>query len=378
MGILAQDGSIQLLQESDGFQVFLTALAVLLPLAVLAVVVQIQHAGHGVYAQAVDVIFVHPEHGAGDQEAFNFLHAVVEDHGAPLFVFAAAGVGVLVAWGAVEHVQAVTVLRKMGRNPIQNDADACLVELVHKGHEVLWGAIAAGGGKIARDLIAPAAIERILGDGQQFNMGVAHIFYVGNQLVGQLCIVVRGAVLGILHLPAASLHLVDGHRAVDDIPLGGLFGPVVVTPGVALNIVDLAAVGGAGLGMECVRVGFVDQFIGRGGDAVLINIVFLDARNEQFPDAIGYFVHRVFAGNPAVEITYNSNCFCMGRPDTENRAGDTVLHFQMRAKVAVRLLIVALLEQVNGQIRTIGRLLALLQRNLPFWNGPKWTAPNIY
>ena len=209
-------------------------------------------------------------------------------------------------------------------------------------------------------------------------MGVAHIFYVGNQLVGQLCVVVRGAVLGILHLPAASLHLVDGHRAVDDIPLGGLFGPVVVTPGVALNIVDLAAVGGAGLGMERVRVRFVDQFIGRGGDAVLINIVFLDARNEQFPDAIGHFVHRVFAGNPAVEITYNSNCFCMGRPDTENRAGDTVLHFQMRAKVAVRLLIVALLEQVNGQIRTIGRLLALLQRNLPFWNSPKWTAPNIY
>lgn len=141
---------------------------------------------------------------------------------------------------------------------------------------------------------------------------------------------------------------------------------MVVTPGVALNIVDLAAVGGTGLGMECVRVGFVDQFIGRGGDAVLVNIVFLDTRNEQFPDAIGHFMHRVFAGNPAVEITYNSNCFCMGRPDTENRAGDTVLHFQMRAKVAVRLLIVALLEQVNGRSELLGACLRCFNVISPF------------
>ena len=74
----------------------------------------------------------------------------------------------------------------------------------------------------------------------------------------------------------------------------------------------------------------------------------------------------MFAGDPAVEIAYNSNGLGMGRPDTEHRAGGTVLHFQMRAKVAVRLLIVALLKQIDGQIRTIGRLFALLQRNLPF------------
>ena len=111
-------------------------------------------------------------------------------------------------------------------------------------------------------------------------MGVAHIFYVRDQFIGQLGVVVRDAVLGIFHLPAACLHLVDGHGAVDDIPLGNLFGPVVVAPGVTLDIVDLATVGGAGLGMERVGVGFVKEFIGCGGDAILINIVFLDARNK--------------------------------------------------------------------------------------------------
>ena len=49
------------------------------------------------------------------------------------------------------------------------------------------------------------------------------------------------------------------------------------------------------------------------------------------------------------------------------KTGLAVLIAQMRAKIAVRFLIVALTEQIDGQVRTLGRLFALLQRNLPFW-----------
>ena len=91
MGIPAQNGGIQLLQEGDGLQIFLAALDILLPLAVLAVVVEIEHTGHGVHAQTVHMIAIYPEHGAGNQEAFDLLHAVVKDHRAPFLVLTAAG-----------------------------------------------------------------------------------------------------------------------------------------------------------------------------------------------------------------------------------------------------------------------------------------------
>jgi hypothetical protein len=38
----------------------------------------------------------------------------------------------------------------------------------------------------------------------------------------------------------------------------------------------------------------------------------------------------------------------------------------MRTEVAIGLLIVALLEQINGQIGAFWRFFALFQRNLPF------------
>ena len=75
-------------------------------------------------------------------------------------------------------------------------------------------------------------------------MGITHLGDVGDQLVGQLCVVV--GLVALLHLPAADVHLVDVHGAVDHIGLllGGL--PALVMPGIAVQVVDLAAVGRAG------------------------------------------------------------------------------------------------------------------------------------
>ena len=48
------------------------------------------------------------------------------------------------------------------------------------------------------------------------------------------------------------------------------------------------------------------------------------------------------------------------------QAGLAVFLAQMCTEVAIGLLIVALLEQINGQIGAFGRFFALFQRNLPF------------
>ena len=267
-------------------------------------------------------------------------------------MFAALGVGVLVAGLAVKVVQAEGILGEMGGHPVHDDTDAGLVELVHERHQIFGGAVAAGGGEIARDLIAPAAVEGILHHRQQFHMGVAHLADVGDQLIGQLRIVVGKLV--ILQLPAAHMHLVDVHRAVDHVRflLGSL--PGLIVPLKAADLVDLAAVGRPGLGVEGVGVSLVDQIARPGGHAVLVDIVFLHTGDKQLPDRIAiHFVHRMAARLPAVEITHHADGRGVRSPHAEHHSGLSGPGLNVSAEVAVSFAVVALLEQINRQIRWI-------------------------
>ena len=96
---------------------------------------------------------------------------------------ALARVGVLVQMRAVELGKAVGVAREMRRRPIEKDAEAGLMAPVDELHEFGGGAIAAGGGEVAESLVAPGAVEGMLHDGEQFDMGIAEIFHVGDELV---------------------------------------------------------------------------------------------------------------------------------------------------------------------------------------------------
>ena len=89
---------------------------------------------------------------------------------------------------AVEECQAVRVAREMRGRPVEKHADAFLVAAVDEIHEIVGRAEAAGHRVIADRLIAPRRIERMLHDRQQFDVRVAHLLDVGNQLVRQFAI----------------------------------------------------------------------------------------------------------------------------------------------------------------------------------------------
>src|SRR5438876_6930223 len=59
---------VEAAQEVDRIQVFPTAILVGDPLPLLARIIEIKHGSDRVYAQAIDVIFVEPEHGAAQKE----------------------------------------------------------------------------------------------------------------------------------------------------------------------------------------------------------------------------------------------------------------------------------------------------------------------
>ena len=102
VGEVGVDGLVELLQEAEGLEVLVAAVLVRDPLARLAGVVEVEHRGHGVDPEPVDVVAVEPEVGARQQEAPHLVAAVVEDRAVPVGVVALARVGVLVEVGAVE------------------------------------------------------------------------------------------------------------------------------------------------------------------------------------------------------------------------------------------------------------------------------------
>ena len=114
---------------------------------------------------------------------------------------------------AVEVGEAVAVGREVRRHPIENHADALLVQVVHQVHEILRRAVASGGGKIAGRLVSPRAVEGMLHDRQQFDVGEAQLVHVFRQARRHLAIG-QGTVVLFRHAhPRAEVHFVDRHAA---------------------------------------------------------------------------------------------------------------------------------------------------------------------
>ena len=123
-GVALVGGGVDLLQEPDRLEVLATAVDVRRPLAVLARVVEVEHRGHGVDPQPVDVELLEPVQRVRDEEVAHLAAAVVEDVRAPVAVLAAPRVGVLVQRLAVEAREGEVVLREVPGHPVHDHADA--------------------------------------------------------------------------------------------------------------------------------------------------------------------------------------------------------------------------------------------------------------
>src|SRR6202140_5012417 len=87
---------IEATKEVNCVEILASAVLVGNPFTLLARVVEVKHGSDGIHAQAVDVIFVEPEHGTRHQEAAHFGAAVVENVGLPIGMESLTRVGVLV------------------------------------------------------------------------------------------------------------------------------------------------------------------------------------------------------------------------------------------------------------------------------------------
>ena len=130
-------GLIEQPQECDRFQIFSAAVGIRSPFTVAAVIIEIEHRGDCIHAQAVDMVFIEPVAGRGDQERHDLRSAVIKDSCTPALVFPLERIGIFIKTSAVEFIESLLILREMRRHPVEDDADARLVEQVDHLPEII-------------------------------------------------------------------------------------------------------------------------------------------------------------------------------------------------------------------------------------------------
>ncbi len=339
-------------QEPDRLEVLVPAELVRNPLPGISRVVEVEHGGHRVHAQAVDVVFLQPEQGARKEEVRHLPSAVVEYQRPPVPVFPFPGIGVLVEMRPVERSDPVRILREVGGNPVKEHSDSLLVAPVDEGHEVDRSAVAGRRGEIPERLVSTGTVERMLRDGEKLDVGVSHLPDVGDELVRQLPVRQVAGPMPLLPFPRSEVHLVDRNGFREKIAVAPAGHPRIVPPGVPVDVADdrsrprrMFVPEGVGVGLEENLPRFP------GTDLVLVDLLRAETGDEDLPDAAFPAVaHGVPASVPVVEIPHHGHPPGVGGPHAEGDPGHAPDLREVAAEPAVQFEMRPLPEQVDVEV----------------------------
>jgi len=200
------------------------------PFAGLAGVVEVEHGGDGVHAQAVGVVAVQPEHPRGEQEAAHLVAAVVEDEALPVGMETLAGNRHARRERCVEVRQPISSEGKCeGTQSRMTPIPAWCRRSIR--YMKSWGVpYRAGGGEVARRLVAPGSVEGVLHHGQELDVGEPEALQVLAERLGQLAIVERAVPFFRTPAPGPDVHLVDGDGRVERAARPPFLHPLRIAP----------------------------------------------------------------------------------------------------------------------------------------------------
>ena len=231
--------------------------------------------------------------------------------------------------GTVKVDKPVPVSHKVRRHPVQNHPDSVAVHGIDKHHELFGRAVTRSRRKIARHLIAPGTLKRILRHRHQFHMGVVHFDQILRQFIRRFRVCQRTVLLFHFPPPRSQMHFIDRDRRIMGIFFMTRFHPLFILPAVFLQRPDTGSGFGGFFGIKCVRIAFMVynpayfRF-----DVIFIGHAFGNIFDEPFPDTAFVFAQfqRVFQRVVTVEVSFDTDIFCIGRPDGEI---DTALSFTL-------------------------------------------------
>ena len=234
-------------------------------------------------------------------------------------MFTDTGIFIFITACTVKSAKTVCVLREVGRNPVKDNADALFMTSVHKIHKVFRLTVTGCCGKVACNLIAPAAVKRIFCKRHKLNVSVAHILNIRNKFISKLAIAENIAVL--ILTPRTCVYLINIDRHILVRMLFFVVIPLFIMPLVAVNLVNTRCVVGTSLAMKSIRICFKLSLMPRSFDTIFIAGKLRNSLNKQLPDAaVRDFVHKVCVIVPVVKITDHRNGQCVRRPNSEHNA----------------------------------------------------------
>ena len=231
---------------------------------------------------------------------------MVEDQGVPVRMHALQWVGVLVQMRAIEVPQAVFVVREVGRYPVEDHADAGLMQGVDQVHEVLRRAVAAARCEVAGRLVAPGPVERVLHHREKLDVRETQVPDVLHKHRRHFAVAERPILLFRDPPPGPEMHLVDRDWRVEGAPGAARGHPLSVLPFV-VQVPDDGCRLRRSFGQESERVCLVDRVAAVARhNPVLVALPVFGARDRGRPDS-GSFGRgqRVRAGIPPVEVPDN-------------------------------------------------------------------------
>ena len=158
---------IEFLNQSNRLNVFNPARLIGLPLSLLAAKIQMQHRGHRIHTQAIQMIVLQPKQRVIDEKTRDLFATVIKNRRVPNRVKATKFIGMFVQGCAIKFCQAVRIDGEMRGNPIQNHTNAIGVRMVNQSRKTIGRAKARGRSEHAYRLIAPRAIQWVFHHGHQ-------------------------------------------------------------------------------------------------------------------------------------------------------------------------------------------------------------------
>ena len=164
----------EIFKKLDRLKIFITAIHVGNPFAILLAIVQIKHRSNRIHADTICMITFHPEQCICNQKIRHLRASVIVDQSAPVRMLSLPWIQMLIQTGSVKSCQTILILRKMCRNPVQDHADSLLMQMIDEIHKVLRTAIARCHRIIIRHLISPGFIQRMLHHRHKLHMCIVH------------------------------------------------------------------------------------------------------------------------------------------------------------------------------------------------------------
>ena len=291
-----------------------------------------------------------PVESVRDEEIPNLVPPVVEDERAPVWMRASAWILVLVEGGAVEAGEREVVAREVRGHPVEDHAEAVLMEPVDEGTEVVRRTEPRRRREVPGDLVAPRSAEWMLHHRHQLDVREAEVGGVGGELVGELEVGERSVLLERVSPPRAEMHLVDRHRAVERTPAAARLEPLRVAPLVARARDDRGR-RRRHLGGERHRIGLQAEPTVGSPDLVLVLRLVGHPRDEQLPDpGRAERAHLAEPAVPSVEVTDDAHRLGRRSPDREGHALDLRHGPRMGAELRVQLLVASLGDEVEVEL----------------------------